>query len=367
MSKILILANHYNTLRIFRRELIKKIAETHEVVISIPECDSENRQILESYGARVVFTPFDRRGTNPVQDIKLLSEYIKLIKRENPDKILTYTVKCNIYGAMAGKLTKKPVVCNITGLGTPFFKGGIQGKIVAFLYRISVNKAEKIFFENVGDRDTLVTKKIINGAQTFVLPGAGVNLTEFSPLPYPEDDGVTHFLFIGRVMEEKGVDELFAAMRRLKADGEHFTFDFIGWYEENYKDTVEQMQKEGLLTFYGFQNDVRSFIEKCHCSVLPSWHEGMSNTLLESAASARPLITTDVHGCKEAVEDGVNGFSVPVKNEDELYKALEKFINLPYSQKIQMGQKGRQLVEKKFDKNKVVELTLKEANIDTAR
>ena len=363
MPRILILANHYNTLRIFRRELIKKIAETDEVFISIPDCDEENKKTLESYGATVIFTPFDRRGMNPLKDIALLREYKRLMREIRPDKVLTYTVKCNVYGALAAKALKIPHCCNITGLGTPFFEGGAKELVVSALYKISANKADRVFFENVGDRDIVVKKNIIKKERTFVLPGAGVNLTEFSPLDYPDEKDGTRFLFIGRIMREKGVDELFSAIKRLKADGEKFTFDFIGWYEENYKETVEKLQRDGLICFHGFRDDVRPFIEKCHCSVLPSWHEGMSNTLLESAACARPLITTDVHGCKEAVEDGISGIIVPVNDADALYNALKRFIGMPYDEKRAAGLAGRAHVEKNFDKEKVVEATLREAHI----
>ena len=363
LPRVLILANHYNTLRIFRRELIKKLAETDEVFISIPDCDDENKTILESYGAKVVFTPFDRRGTNPLKDVALLREYKKLMRRIRPDKVLTYTVKCNIYGAMAAKSLGIPHCCSITGLGTPFYEGGLSGLVVSVLYKISVNRADRVFFENVGDRDIIVKRNIIKKDKTFVLPGAGVNLSEFSPLEYPPDGDTVRFLFIGRIMREKGVDELFAAIKRLAADGEKFVFDFIGWYEEDYADTVEQLQKDGLIRFHGFQNDVRPFIKACHCSVLPSWHEGMSNTLLESAACARPLITTDVHGCKEAVKDGVSGIVVPVKNENALCEAMKKFIHMPYEEKKAMGQAGREHVRANFDKNAVVETTLREMKL----
>ena len=363
MSRILILANHYNTLRIFRRELIKKLCETNEVLISIPDCDEENKKILESYGASVVFTPFDRRGMNPLQDMELLREYKKLMRSFHPDKVLTYTVKCNVYGALAAKALKIPHCCSITGLGTPFYEGGIKGLVVSALYKISINKADTVFFENVGDRDIIVNKKIVKKERTHVLPGAGVNLTEFGVLPFPAESEETPFLFIGRIMHEKGVDELFSAVKRLKADGEKFRFDFIGWYEENYKDTVEQLQKDGVIAFHGFQNDVRPFIENAMCSVLPSWHEGMSNTLLESAACARALITTDVHGCKEAVMDGETGYVFPVKDENALYNALKRFISLPYEEKKAMGLAGRKHIERCFDKNAVVAETLRVAKL----
>lgn len=358
--KILVLANHYNTLRIFRRELLKAMAAAgHEVVVSIPACDDENKQLLESYGTRVVFNDFERRGTNPLNDLKLLAEYRKLIWKERPDKVVTYTIKCNIYGAFACKSGKIPHYANVTGLGSAFQGHGKLRMLVSTLYKLSLNKSKRIFFENVGNRDTLVEDGIVRKEQAVVLPGAGVNLEEFAPVPYPAD-GTIRFLFVGRIMQEKGVDEYFAAIRRLRENYPNTEFDFIGWYEDNYEDQVKSMEAEGLIRFHGFQSDVKPFIQQAHCVVLPSWHEGMSNTLQEGAAMCRPLITSNIHGCKETVVAGVSGFLTEVQNEDSLYNAMKQFCDLPHERKAAMGTAGRKHIETIFDKTKVVRQTMTE-------
>ena len=362
--KILVLANHYNTLRIFRRELLKAMsAAGHEVVVSIPPCDTENKQILESYGTRVVFTSVDRRGTNPLDDVKLLWEYRKLIREEKPDKVVTYTIKCNVYGALACKPGKIPHYANVTGLGSAFQGHGKMRMLVSMLYKISLNRSKRVFFENVGNRDTLVADGIVRMEQTVVLPGAGVNLEEFSPVPYPTE-GIIRFLFVGRIMQEKGVDEYFVAIRRLRADYPNTEFDFIGWYEDNYEDRVKAMEAEGLIRFHGFQADVKPFIRRAHCIVHPSWHEGMSNTLLEGAAMCRPLITSNIHGCKEAVVEGVSGYLTEVRNEESLYGAMKRFCTLPHAEKQRMGLAGWKHMERVFDKCHVVNLTMKEIFTD---
>ena len=359
--KILILANHFNTLRIFRRELIKAISQQgHEVVISIPTCDDENKRILESYGTRVVFTDFERRGMNPLKDVRLFLRYRQLIKKEKPDKVIAYTIKCNIYGGFACQLLRIPHYANITGLGSTFQKYNFTRKIVSALYKLSLRRSKRVFFENVGNQETILGDKILKPEQTYVLPGAGVNLIEFSPIEYPTNDKPLHFLFVGRIMREKGVDEYFEAIRKIKAIFPDTVFDFIGWYEDDYESIVKTMQNDGLLCFHGFQSDVKPFIANAHCVVLPSWHEGMSNTLLESAAMCRPLITTNIHGCKEAVIDGLNGFLTEVKNADSLYNALMNFINMPNECRAIMGINGRKHMEESFDKDMVVTLTLKE-------
>lgn len=365
MSKILILANHYNTLRIFRRELIKKLAELgNEVIISIPPDEQKEIDTLESYGSKVIITDMERRGMNPLKDISLLKRYKKLIKDVKPDKVITYTIKPNIYGSLACKSRKIPHYCNVTGLGSTFMAdGGLMRKLVSVMYKFSMNKAEKIFFENVGNRDTLVNGKIVRKEQTVVMAGAGVNLDEFAFCDYPEDDGAVHFLNVGRIMQEKGMDELFYAIRKIKSEYPKTTFDFIGWYEDNYKETVEKMQSENMIHFHGFQSDVTPFIRKAHCIVHPSYHEGMSNTLLESCSMGRPIITSNIHGCLEAVDEGKNGFLCNVKDGEDLYLKLKQFIELPYEQKKEMGRYARKFVEKNFDKKDVVNKTIKEIGL----
>lgn len=359
--KILILANHYNTLRIFRRELIIALAkQNHEITIAIPQCDEENKRILESYGSRVVFVEVDRRGTNPLKDLALLKAYKKLIRTENPDKVITYTIKCNIYGGMACKKQHIPHYANITGLGSTFQSKNLMRKFISMLYKNALKHSRKVFFENIGNRDVLINDKIIKEYQAVVLPGAGVNLNEFPPTPYPDADDNINFLFVGRIMREKGVDELFEVIKRIKSKHKNIEFSFIGWYEDNYKSIVEEMQSNGLLVFHGFQPDVKPFIAKAHCVILPSWHEGMSNTLLEAASMCRPIITGNIHGCKEAVIDRKSGFLVEVRNPESLYNALDNFLKLSYNEKVAMGMQGRKRMEAMFDKDMVVALTIKE-------
>ena len=366
MSKILILANHYNTLRIFRRELIKELSNLgHEVVISIPDSnDDEEVKRLEEYGSRVIITPMERRGMNPVKDISLLFRYIKLLKQEKPDKVITYTIKCNIYGSIACKYCKIEHFCNVTGLGSTFVsEGGFMRKLVSVMYKFSMNKASKIFFENVGNKNTLVNDKIIRENQTVVMAGAGVNVEEFPFTQYPVDDGVIHFLNVGRIMKEKGVDELFYAIRKLKKEYDNITFDFIGWYEDDYKDIIAKMEEENLINFHGFQKNVVPYISNAHCIIHPSYHEGMSNTLLEACSMGRPVITTNIHGCLEAVDEGKNGFLCEVKNGEDLYLKIKKFIQLSYEERKQMGQYAREFVVKNFNKKDVVNKTIKEIGL----
>lgn len=363
MSKILILANHYNTLRIFRRELIKELINRgHSVEIAIPPCDEDNKNILLSYGTRVHFVDVDRRSINPIKDIKLFFDYKKLIKQVHPDKVITYTIKPNIYGGFYCRISKIPYYANVTGLGSAFQKDNFVRKIVSFMYKVSLKKAKVVFFENVGNKDTLVENHIIKEEQSCVMAGAGVNLEEFKETPYPINENEIVFLFVGRIMKEKGVNELFEVIYHLKKKYEFIRFQFIGWYEDNYKELVEKLQKDGFIEFYGFQSNVKPFIEKCHCVILPSYHEGMSNTLLEGAAMCRPLITSHIHGCMEAVIDEKTGFLVNVKDSKDLEEKIERFILMDYNSKKEMGILGRQHMIKCFDKKDVVDKTILKIN-----
>ncbi len=361
MSRILVLANHYNTLRIFRRELLIALCSRgHKVRVVIPPCEDENKKILESYGCEVTILDMERRGKNPLNDLKLFCNYVKIIKKFRPDKVITYTIKCNIYGAFACKIKNIPCYVNVTGLGSTFEGRGKTRMLVSFMYKHSLNKAKKIFFENPGNRNILVEDGIVKKEQTVVLAGAGVNLDEFTYLPYPEVTDGVRFLFVGRIMQEKGVDELFQVIPEICEKYPGTTFDFIGWYEDNYKEVVENLERQGYIRFLGWQAEVRPFYEQSHCIVHPSWHEGMSNTLLEGAASGRPLITNDIHGCKEAVDDTINGFLCQKKSAESLKKSLNTFMQLSHEEKIAMGKAGREKMTREFDKYRVVKKTLGE-------
>lgn len=357
--KILVLANHYLTLRVFRRELIQKLSEQHEVVISIPQGEEEYMEELRSFGARLVYTKnMDRRAINPIEDLKLIREYKKLLKTESPDKVITYTIKCNIYGAWACKSLDVPCYCNITGLGSTFNNGAFLRLITSKMYKHSMNKAKKIFFENAGNEKTVLDMKMFKPQQTYVLNGAGVNLDKFVFTEYPADNGKVSFLFFARIMKEKGVDELFYAIEKLSGEYNNLQFDFIGIYEDEYENKVKELESKGLITYHGFQKNVLPFIQKCNCVILPSYHEGMANTLLESASVGRPIITSNIHGCMEAVVDRKSGYLANVQDKVDLYDKIKMFIELPYNKKREMGNVARKHMEANFDKNDVVNKTI---------
>lgn len=366
--KILIICNYSSGLYTFRGMLIQElIKKGHTVNAIIPETEEEHEKKAENDLKRLQCglkrIPMERRGMNPLHDIKLMLEYKKTIKKFKPDMVLTYTIKPNIYGGLACRNLKVPYVVNITGLGTAFQKDGMLKKLVVTMYKTALKKAKVVFFENIENRDIFIQEGILSVEKTHVLAGAGVDLERFQYTEYPQDEEKTRFLFIGRVMQEKGIDELFEAMQRLNKNGYPCFLDVLGGFEENYSEQIKKYENEGWLNYQGYQNDVRPFIAKSHCFVLPSWHEGMANTNLECAAMGRPVITSKIHGCMEAVEDGVNGYLCEKQNVDSLYEKMEQMCKLSYEEKKAMGVAGREHMEKVFDKKKVVEETIEKLEV----
>ena len=354
--KIFVIANSSGGLYNFRNELLQSLLRESCVVASTPFNDKVLE--LEKIGVRLIETKMERRGMNPIKDLLLVRTYFQLIKQENPNLVITYTIKPNIYGSTVCRLKNIPYAVNITGLGTAFQGKGFLRKMVTVMYKFALKKAKVVFFENKENMQLFIEEKIIRKEQAKLLNGAGVNLDRYSILPYPEDNEETRFLFVGRVMAEKGVDELFVAMRRLRTEGIKCSLDMLGGFDENYSEKIKEAESEGWLRYHGYQSDVRPYIRNCHCFVLPSWHEGMANTNLECAASGRPVITSNIHGCLEAVEEGVSGYLAEAKNSESLYKTMKRMTKLSVTEKREMGLAGRIRMEELFDKKIVVEETV---------
>ena len=354
--KFLIFSNDSTGITDFRMELLSELLRKGEVVVATPNNGTVNE--ITGLGVRVVEMCVDRRGINPIKDLILVSSMLKILMIEKPDFVITYTIKRNVYGGVACRIVRIPYAVNVTGLGTAFQGAGMLRNMVSMLYKVGCKKAKVVFFENSENRQIFINEGIIREAQACLLDGAGVNLDYYQVTEYPTDDKI-HFLFIGRIMKEKGIDELFKAMRMLNMGGISCSLDVLGGFDEDYNEKIKEYESEGWMTYYGYQNDIRPFIANCHCFVLPSWHEGMANTNLECAASGRPVITSNIHGCLEAVEDGVTGYLCEKQNVNDLYRVMRQFAKLPYEKRKDMGLAGRKRMENIFDKKKVVRETLK--------
>lgn len=357
--RILVLANFGMGLYKFRKELLEElIKKNNEVYVSLPK--DEYVPMLEKMGCRYVQTQLERRGTNPITDIKLLFSYVAMIRRIKPNVVLTYTIKPNVYGGMACRITKTPYIPNITGLGTALENSGILQRVTSCLYKVALREASRVFVQNTENANFMVEKGIIKG-KLRLIPGSGVNLDHYQVLDYPREDVAVRFLFISRVMKQKGIEEYLAAAKYIKDRYPKTEFHILGFCEEAYEQKLSDLDARGIIQYHGIRNDVRKFHAISHCTIHPTYYpEGMSNVLLESAACGRPIITTDRSGCREIVDDGINGYVVEQQNSQDLIDKIEKFLALSYEEKKQMGLAGRVKVEQEFDRQIVVDAYMDE-------
>lgn len=349
--KILLLANNCSGLLSFRKEVVEEfINQGFDVIVHLPY--DERIKELERLGCKVICSKnLVRKGKNPFKDISLYREYLSIMRNEQPQVVLTYTIKPNIYGSLAAKKLGIPYIVNITGLGTAVENPGILQKITVNLYRCAMSNANTIFFQNSANRDFFASRNINNSVHRLI-PGSGVNLSYHIIQPYPEETSPVKFLFISRLMKQKGIEEYFACAEHFKGKAE---FHILGACEENYAQKLQQLESEGIVKYHGVQKDVRPFIADVHCLIHPTYYpEGMSNVVLESAAAGRPVITTNRPGCREAVEDGITGYLFQERDREGLINKVERFLSLSNYERKEMGSKGRQKMKKEFDRQIVV-------------
>lgn len=354
--KILILANNDVGLYNFRKELIEKLIKLkNDIYISLPY--GERVEDLKKLGCKFFETYVDRRGTNPIKDIKLLMKYKKLIKKIEPDIVLTYTIKPNIYGGIVCRFNKISYICNVTGLGSATEKESVIQKVILFLYKIALKNVKCCFVQNKENLQFLKNNKIIKKEEKYqLIPGSGVNLSKFKVLPYPKEKEKIKFLFISRIMKEKGIEEYLKLAKYMKNNNTNLEFGILGFCEQKYESTLKELQDQDIIYYYGMQKNVIPYLKECSCLIHPSYYpEGMSNVLLEASASGRPVITTNRSGCREIVEDKKTGFIVTSKDSEDLIKKVEQFINIPRQDREKMGLEARKKVEREFDRNIVID------------
>lgn len=354
MSKVLILANSSGGLYDFRNELVEKLLAQGEVLASLP--DEVKTKELSEEGCRVISTPINRRGVNPIEDIRLLRRYYRLLGQEKPDLVLTYTIKPNIYGGFCCRLRKVPYLVTVTGLGSTFQKKGLLQKMIVTMYRMGLKKAECVFFQNEENR-AIFEKFHIRGKSSKLVKGSGVNLERHRQEEYPERESVK-FLYVGRMMKEKGIMELLDAAKELH--GEKVSFELLGYCDEDLQERLDEAEEEGYVKQLGFDPQVQKYLKDCSALVLPTYHEGMSNVLMEASAAGRPVIATNISGCREIFEEGITGFCCKPGDASDLIRALRRFLELSMEEKAAMGQRAREKIEREFDRQKVVQDYLEE-------
>lgn len=360
MKTILFLVNHDVVIYNFRLELVERLRKDgHHVIISSPY--GERIEDLKALGCEYRDITLSRHGMNPVKELKLLASYIRLLRETKPDMVFTYTIKPNIYGGMACALLGIPYVANITGLGTAVENRGLVQKITVMLYKLAFSRVQRVFFQNEENRQFFRDRKIAV-SKHGMLPGSGVNLQRFVPMEYP-DDTTTEFVFISRIMKEKGADQYLDAAEAIREKYPNTRFHVCGFCEQDYENRLQQLQQKNAIIYHGMVRDVKAVLRQVHCTIHPTFYpEGLSNVLLESCACARPIMTTDRSGCREVLDDGVNGLMVEQRSSEDLIRKIETFLALPWETRRDMGLAGRKKVEEQFDRQIVVEAYLKELN-----
>lgn len=360
-KKILILGNSHLTVFGFRGELIKRLIEDgNEVIVAFPNGPFGNgEKDSEKYDCKFIEVSMNRRGTNPLEDFVLFMRYISILRESKPDVVLGYTVKCDVYGGIACRLMGIPFMPNITGIGKGLVESGLTKQITIRLYKLAVSKAQCTFFQNTSDRQFFIDNGI-SFRNEKLLPGSGVNLEKYIPIAYPEDDK-TVFTYIARVMKAKGIEQYLEAAKTLKKKHRNVEFHICGYCEEDYKEAIQRAVDRGEIVYHGLVDNVLPYEKISHCIVLPTFHpEGISNVLLEAAACARPIITTDRPGCAETVNDGVTGYLVKERDSQDLIEKMEKFLALDRTSRIAMGKAGRKKVEQEFSREIVIDCYMQE-------
>lgn len=357
-TKVLIALNTAWNILNFRAGLIRAlVAAGYEVVAVAP--DDKYAASLKSLGCRFVPLHMENGGTNPVKEALLIWRFLRLFAQERPDVYLGYTVKPNVYGSLAAHMVGIPAINNISGLGAVFIKGGLLARLVRHLYRLALGRSAKVFFQNPDDRALFIEGGLVKANVAELLPGSGIDLSQFVPVPLGGRREKVRFLLVARMLRDKGVYEYVEAARQLHERWPQAEFCLLGFLDVQNPAAISRSEMDawiadGVVNYLGVSDDVRAEIAAADCVVLPSYREGTPRTLLEAAAMARPIITTDAVGCREVVDDGVNGFLCEVRSADDLAAKMDEILCLSVSQRTEMGLRGRKKVESKFDEQIVI-------------
>lgn len=359
-KRVLLLANKDVTLLYYRQEIIKKLVEEkYEVFVSFPKSDKID-YFEKELKCKYVNVEMDGHGINPLKDMKIITDYVKIINKVKPNIVLTYTIKPNVYGGIACRIKHISYIENITGLGAALENKGIIQEIAIILYKVALKKAKCVFVQNKENLKFMQTK-IGYSSKYKLIPGSGVNLEKFELLKYPNKKDKIRFLFISRIRKEKGIDLYIETAKYIKLKYPNTEFCVLGECEQGYDKKLKKIDEEGIIKYYGRQDNIVPFLKESWCTIHPSYYpEGMSNVLLESSATGRPVITTNRSGCKETVDNKKTGYIIETKNLEMLKNVTEQFINLPYCEKVSMGEAARKKMEKEFDRNIVVKAYMNE-------
>ena len=366
---IALLTNNDDDIYCFRKELIESIIDAgYEMLISCP--DGEKFELMKHLEYRYDDPVIDRRGTNIVADAKLFIHYFRLFIKNKPSVVLTYTAKPNVYAGIAAYLLGIPVISNVTGFGSVLNEGGLKQKLIMSLFKFSFRRSACVMFQNSTNMKLAEETGMVKGEHKLI-PGSGVNTERYPLQPYPDggngkDGEKVVFNYIGRILHDKGVDDYIEAAKRIRADYPNTEFNMLGFIEPtemHYEKLLSELEEKGIIRYRGSQKDIKPFVAASHATIHPSTYgEGMSNVLLESASSGRPIISTDNPGCMETFSDGETGFIYHGGDVDALCEQIEKFLAMPNGERKSMGEKGREYIKANFSREKVIEAYLEKIN-----
>jgi len=347
----------------FRGGLIKEMALRSDKVFALSNSATrEEIEGIEALGCRTLNYNVARNGLNPLSDLRTFLDLSKAIRSESPEKILSYTIKPVIWSGLAARGTNTSHYAMITGLGFAFQPGGLLKnlliRLVSSLYKMALKNAKAVIFQNRDNMQVFIEKGLVPSEKCFLVNGSGVDLSHFKPTPLPSKP---NFTLIARLLGDKGIREYVQAARLVKQKYPQAVFNLVGPDDPSPDgislSEVLSWSEEGIINYHGATTDVRPYLEKCAIYVLPSYHEGMPRTVLEAMAMGRPILTTDVSGCRETVENGKNGWLVPRANVQMLAERMTWFIEHP-EQWGEMGNKSHRMAREKFDVNEVNKIIL---------
>ena len=341
----------------FRMNLVRALQEQGHEVHTVAPNDDYSRKLTEA-GCVHHNIRMDSRGANPLKDLGLIFELFAVYRRIKPDVIFHYTIKPNIYGTIAAKLLRLPVVNNVCGLGTVFLKNNLVSAIAVLLYRVSFRFARKVFFQNPHDLKLFEDKRLVTKEIADLVPGSGIDLRKFRPVSFKRNKTFT-FLLISRLITDKGILEYIEAINKLSAEGMNVRFQLLGAMDPEHKrgiqrSVVTDWVRRGMVEYLGMTDDVRKYIRKADCVVLPSYREGTPRTLLEAASSSKPIVTTDVPGCNNVVTDNYNGLLCRLRDADDLAAKMRRMATFDNQQLRKMGENGRSKVEAEYSETVVI-------------
>ncbi len=362
-KRVVICSNTSWSIYNFRFNLAKTLKNNGYEIIIVAPYDKYSDIIRKEFKYYDIY--MNNKGTNPIEDLKTTVDFYKLYKEINPNIVFNYTIKPNIYGTIACNLLGIKIINNIAGLGTLFIRQNFITKIAKWLYKYSQSKADKIFFQNKDDYNLFINEKLVEKNKCDILPGSGVNTEKFKPMDIEKKDDTFRFLLIARMLWDKGIGEYVEAAKIIKQKYKNVEFQLLGFLDVDNHSAISKKQMEkwvnaGYVNYLGISDNVKSEIAQADCIVLPSFYrEGTPRTLLESASMAKPIITTDSVGCRDVVDDGINGYLCKKKNAKDLADKMEKMLNLNEKERAEMGKRGRKKILKEYDEKIVIDKYLK--------